>query len=78
MENNTFTCCLCGDTFTGFGNNPFPIVEDESRCCDECNGRYVIPTRLMMSRVKPKDAEEARAYAKIIYRMLGGMSYGDK
>lgn len=33
-----YECCICGDDFFGWGNNPWPIVKDEiSRCCDDCN-----------------------------------------
>ncbi len=39
------TCCICGKEFMGYGNNPTPVKE-KGRCCDECNGKYVIPKRL--------------------------------
>ena len=44
-------CCLCGETFVGFGNNPAPLKEnnDESRCCDLCNDFKVLPARLYNS-----------------------------
>ena len=42
-----FTCCICGGVFTGYGNNPYPVDENENaRCCDNCNALYVIPARL--------------------------------
>lgn len=42
-----FECCLCGKKFIGWGNNPWPVVVEEgARCCDECNGKFVIPARL--------------------------------
>lgn len=41
-------CCICGEVFTGFGNNPYPVVKDEdARCCDNCNAMYVIPRRIL-------------------------------
>ena len=40
-------CCICGKKYTGFGNNAYP-VDNEGRCCDECNVRIVIPIRIMM------------------------------
>ena len=48
IENNQiYKCCICGKTFTGWGNNPWPVVEDEdAQCCDECNNLKVIPARL--------------------------------
>ena len=42
-------CNICGCTFSGYGNNPYPLcdINDfESRCCDECNSQYVIPSRI--------------------------------
>ena len=42
-------CCICGRPFTGYGNNPYPIVSEEgARCCDECNVKAVIPARLIV------------------------------
>lgn len=49
----TYKCCICGKEFKGWGNNPDPVTDengnlfpDNARCCDECNGMYVIPARL--------------------------------
>lgn len=40
-------CCICGETFTGYGNNPWPVVKDATaRCCDDCNSTEVIPARI--------------------------------
>lgn len=40
-------CCICGQKFTGWGNNPYPVVKDENACCcDTCNMLTVIPARL--------------------------------
>ena len=46
-------CCICGCeiehpyTKNYFGNNPWPIsINDEDRCCDNCNELYVIPARI--------------------------------
>ena len=45
--NKIHTCCICGDTFTGWGNNPWPLSDGEDdRCCDICNDTKVIPARL--------------------------------
>ena len=42
-----FKCCICGKTFGGWGNNPWPIVNDEgARCCDDCNFTRVVPERI--------------------------------
>jgi hypothetical protein len=42
------TCCICGERFTGMGNNPEPLggEDPEARCCDDCNVSKVIPARL--------------------------------
>ena len=46
-EDNSWTCVICGHQFTGWGNNPSPVV-DHGQCCDDCNMMYVIPARLSM------------------------------
>lgn len=38
-------CVICGKMFTEYGNNPWPVKKD-GQCCDACNARYVIPSRL--------------------------------
>jgi DNA-directed RNA polymerase subunit RPC12/RpoP len=38
----TSKCCLCGETFKGYGHNAFP-VRDEGAACDECNSKIVVP-----------------------------------
>lgn len=40
MKQKSFTCCICGKTFHGWGNNPWPILED-GECCDKCNEKVV-------------------------------------
>lgn len=40
-----YTCCICGEEFEGYGNNPAPY-KDEGVCCDACNAKFVIPARL--------------------------------
>ena len=40
----TSKCCLCGDTFKGYGHNAHP-VHDEGVACDACNGAIVLPHR---------------------------------
>lgn len=43
LASNKYTCCICGMTFKGFGNNPYPYEGDA--CCDYCNWKFVIPAR---------------------------------
>ena len=38
-------CCICGQDYLGYGNNPWPL-KDEGECCDKCNWFQVIPARL--------------------------------
>ena len=44
-ENIKNKCCICGETYEGYGNNPFP-VKDYGKCCDKCNLEKVIPARI--------------------------------
>ena len=51
-------CCICGKEFEGYGNNPYPLVEDENAvCCDECNVK-VIEARLTAILETEKDEED--------------------
>ena len=51
-------CNLCGEEIKGFGNNPDPLTEnDDDRCCDECNDKYVIPMRIYMLEHKMERGE---------------------
>jgi len=45
VDEPTYTCCICGEEFDGYGNNPEP-VKHSGRCCDACNSKFVIPARL--------------------------------
>ena len=40
-----YTCCICGEKFEGYGNNPAPYKKS-GKCCDACNRKFVIPARL--------------------------------
>lgn len=48
--NNThyFKCSICGEEFDGFGNNAQPVKD--GLCCDFCNEKVVIPTRILNGR----------------------------
>jgi len=45
-------CCICGNEFDGWGNNPWPVApkydkkNKDPRCCDDCNYKFVIMERL--------------------------------
>lgn len=61
MKPNTFRCCICGQDFTGFGNNPWPVVKDEdARCCDVCNETKVIPARILQIMEKDYGTEQGK------------------
>ncbi len=38
-------CCLCNREIDGYGHNPWPLMPNTDRCCDECNYTRVIPAR---------------------------------
>ena len=39
-------CCLCGKDFESWGShNPYPLGNDNERCCDECMSDKVRPAR---------------------------------
>jgi hypothetical protein len=40
-----FTCCICGEAYSGLGNNPAPVKGD-GECCDFCNSHIVLPRRV--------------------------------
>jgi hypothetical protein len=48
-KDHTLVCPICGKTFIGYGNNPYPVAND-GRCCDDCNHLSVIPMRLLLDR----------------------------
>ena len=39
-----YTCCICLKRERGWGNNPYPVMEN-GKCCDKCN-THVILARL--------------------------------
>ena len=49
QDDTTHTCCICGKEFTGYGNNPSPIM-DNGKCCDECDRTIVKPARILFGR----------------------------
>lgn len=59
MQDNTTTntCCICGQMFIGWGNNPSPVKE-EGVCCEYCNDTKVIPARLKQMMQRRKHSEK--------------------
>ena len=41
----TSKCCLCGESFKGFGHNASPVRE-EGVACETCNRAIVLPQRI--------------------------------
>lgn len=42
-------CCICGNLFEGYGNNPAP-VEARGECCDACHTGIVVPARFRAAK----------------------------
>ena len=68
-----YICCLCQDSYTGYGNNPEPayeVTEADERCCNDCNFSRVIPLRFALvadatkaAKLVPKELTEAEVLA---------------
>jgi hypothetical protein len=44
-------CCICGEPIEGYGNNPEPYKSTaDGVCCDGCNLKFVVPTRLELMK----------------------------
>lgn len=56
-------CCICGQEFTEYGNNPYP-VRNHGECCDMCNIRYVLPARFHIKREIERFAKPGKPYWK--------------
>lgn len=57
-----YVCCLCGKTFEGFGNNPWPLAKGEDdRCCDECNNKVIIARLANLGGKKHGESESRQA-----------------
>jgi len=49
-------CSICGGTFTGYGNDPAPVVNDlGARCCDICSQSVVIPARIARTQAPKRE-----------------------
>ena len=40
-KDHTQVCPICGKTFIGYGNNPYPVAKD-GLCCDDCNMLVIV------------------------------------
>ena len=50
-------CCLCGEEFEGYGNDPAPL-KDSGECCGRCNAEKVIPAGLEALLMPGENADE--------------------
>jgi hypothetical protein len=56
-----YKCVICGGLFEGYGNNPWPIAdENDGRCCDKCNETKVIPERINLMMGYNYDKEQSK------------------
>ena len=63
-----FTCCICHNDVSGYGNNPEPVNnDDDAECCDDCNGMYVIPARMLQLRSRGQSSIQWRNAS--VYRL---------
>jgi hypothetical protein len=82
------TCSLCEQSFIGYGNNPYPLCDEddyEATCCDTCNIYKVVPARLkqmgviitpeMMKAAIKKSEEDEDDYVKGWINVDGDTSY---
>ncbi len=47
-------CCFCENPRGEYGNNPSPLPhQEDTKCCDDCNQKYVIPARIKKSAGVP-------------------------
>lgn len=59
-------CCICGQEFEGYGNNPWPVKEN-GECCDKCNYEKVIPARInQLNNKEINDADPKQELAELI------------
>ena len=58
-SSETIECVLCKESIVGFGNNPQPVA-DKGKCCDRCNGIYVIPLRVYTFMAWKKEEEKKK------------------
>lgn len=66
MKNEIKKCCICGDYFEGWGNNPAP-VKKRGECCSYCNSFVVIPARieLDMKEYRKRMEEQRKECANV-------------
>ena len=51
VHNEEHKCCICGKTFYGYGNDPYPVKE-EGECCESCHWDVVLKERFRLAKEK--------------------------
>lgn len=49
-KNQLKICCICGQLFNEYGNDPYPVKE-HGQCCNKCNWDKVIPARVNYNKI---------------------------
>lgn len=58
MRSDKMKCCFCGKECGEYGNNPYPLSENENdRCCDECNCKVIEARINAMLEAKRNEAK---------------------
>ena len=57
-------CSICGGAIVGFGNDAWP-VNDDDRCCDQCNAERVIPALRLRAREAEREGGNGGALQMI-------------
>ena len=67
-------CCFCGKPYRMYGNSTWgcwsPIEEiqyvgEKKRCCDECNLKIVVPTRLERHKIMLAEYGENKDFQRL-------------
>ena len=51
VHNEEHKCCICGKTFYGYGNDPYPVKE-EGECCESSHWDVVLKERFRLAKEK--------------------------
>jgi hypothetical protein len=70
--NSTYTCCICNEDFSGFGNNPQPLKK-RGRCCDRCNIEKVLALRIYLDGIKKRGLYDTIQLEKAKKAVLQGV-----
>ena len=46
-------CCICGKEKEGYASNPMPVAG--TACCDECNGKVIVPLRVFLATLRTQN-----------------------